>query len=126
MLKKAIFAVGSSSSRGLACQHAAPGNLKVGTSDQLKLTFLHQKHDKIHEFSPNFYLKEATFLCEWAWKLNAFPQKEDLVVLLAGPISHTNIQYMSKFSVFLWICLLFILLILMGGELPLCIIFTLS
>ena len=43
-------------------------------------------------------------------------------MLLAEPISHTSIQHMgqlSKFSMFHWICLLFILLILVGVELPL-------
>ena len=45
-------------------------------------------------------------------------------MLLAGPISHTNAlnTWSSlKFSTFHWICLLFILLILVGVELPLCI-----
>ena len=47
-------------------------------------------------------------------------------MLLAGPISHTSTQYMSNFSIFHWICLLFILLILVGVKLPLCIVVTLS
>ena len=43
-------------------------------------------------------------------------------MLLAGPISHTlalNAWILSKFSLFHWICLLSILLILVGVELPL-------
>ena len=57
---------------------------------------------------------------------------EHLVVLLAGPISHTTIQYIQYmdfveiFSIFHWICLLCILLILVDVELPLCIVVTLS
>ena len=45
-------------------------------------------------------------------------------MLLTGPISHTSTQYMelSKFSIFHWICLPFILLILVGLELPLCVV----
>ena len=45
-------------------------------------------------------------------------------MLLAGPISHISIQYMvlSKFSMFHWIWLLFILLILVGAEPYLCIV----
>ena len=50
---------------------------------------------------------------------------------LVGPISHTSTQYMDfvQISIFYWICLLFIiiiLLILVGIELPLCIAVTLS
>ena len=41
-------------------------------------------------------------------------------MLLAGRISDT------LFSMFHWMCLLFVLLILVGVELPLCIVFTLS
>ena len=37
-----------------------------------------------------------------------------------------NTWMLSKFSIFHWICLLFILLILVGVELPLCIFVTLS
>ena len=50
------------------------------------------------------------------------------VVLLAGPISHTGVQYMDfvEISVFYWICLPYILLIFVGVELPLCIVITLS
>ena len=49
-------------------------------------------------------------------------------MLLAGPISHTSTQYIDfvDFFAFHWICLPFILLILVGVELPLCVIFTLS
>ena len=49
-------------------------------------------------------------------------------MLLAGPLSHTSNQYRvsSKFSTFHWICLLFVLLILVGVELPSCIVVTLS
>ena len=49
-------------------------------------------------------------------------------MLLAGPISHTSTPYMDfvDISTFHWICLLFILLILVGVELPLCIVVTLS
>ena len=49
-------------------------------------------------------------------------------MLLAGPISHTSTQYMDfvKISIFHWICLLFILLILEGVHLPLYIVVTLS
>ena len=49
-------------------------------------------------------------------------------MLLARPISHTGTQYidLSKFSIFHCICLLFILLILVGRELSLCIVVTLS
>ena len=46
-------------------------------------------------------------------------------MLLAGPISHPstlNTWISSKFSTFHRICLLFILLILMGVELLLCIV----
>ena len=41
---------------------------------------------------------------------------------MAEPVSHTSI--LSKFSMFHWICLLFILLILVGVELPLCKVVT--
>ena len=49
-------------------------------------------------------------------------------MLLAGTISHTrlNTWILSKFSIFHWICPLFILLILLGVELPSCIVVTLS
>ena len=49
-------------------------------------------------------------------------------MLLAGPISHTSTQYRDFVEVFnvSLICLLFILLILVGAELPLCIVVTLS
>ena len=48
-------------------------------------------------------------------------------MLLAGPISHTSTQYID-FVDFLHFtgCLPFILLILVGVELPLCVIVTLS
>ena len=48
-------------------------------------------------------------------------------MLLAGQISHTNIQYvdLSKFSLFRLIFLLFILPILVGVALRMCIIVTL-
>ena len=49
-------------------------------------------------------------------------------MLLAGPISHTstqNIDFVGFFT-FHWICLPFILLILVVVELPLCVIVTLS
>ena len=48
--------------------------------------------------------------------------------VIGWPISHTDTQYMdlSKFSTFHWICLLFIVLTLVGVELPLCIVVTLS
>ena len=44
-------------------------------------------------------------------------------MLLAGPILTLalNTWILSKFSIFHWICLLFILLILVGVELSLCI-----
>ena len=53
---------------------------------------------------------------------------EHLVVLLAGPISHTSTQYIDfvDFFMFHWICLPSILLILVGVELPLCVAVTLS
>ena len=54
---------------------------------------------------------------------------EHLVVLLAGPISHTSTQYIdfvNFFLIFHWICLTSILLILVGVELPLCVVVTLS
>ena len=45
-----------------------------------------------------------------------FFNPEYLVVLLTGPISHTSTQYMDYVEIFNihWICLLFILLILVG------------
>ena len=48
-------------------------------------------------------------------------------MLLARPISHasTNTWILSKFSTLYWICLLFTFLILVGVELPLCIVVTL-
>ena len=53
---------------------------------------------------------------------------EHLVVLLAGLISHTSTQYIDfvDFFTFHWIRLPFILLILVGTELPLCLVVTLS
>ena len=52
---------------------------------------------------------------------------EHLVVLLAGPISHTSTQYIDfvDFLTFHCICLPFILLNLVGVELPLCVVVTL-
>ena len=49
-------------------------------------------------------------------------------MLLAGPISHTSTQYIDfvNFFIFHWICLLSILFILVGVELPLCVVVTLS
>ena len=49
-------------------------------------------------------------------------------MLLAGPISHTSTQYIDfvDFFIFHWICLPSILLILMGVELSLCVVVTLS
>ena len=49
-------------------------------------------------------------------------------MLLAGPISYTSTQYIDfvDFFIFHWICLPSILLILVGVELPLCVIVTLS
>ena len=49
-------------------------------------------------------------------------------MLLAGPISHTSTQYIDfcRFFIFHWICLPSILLILVGVELPLCVVVTLS
>ena len=49
-------------------------------------------------------------------------------MLLARPISHTGTQYIDfveLFSIFHWICLPSILLILVGVELPLCVVATL-
>ena len=45
-------------------------------------------------------------------------------MLLAGPVFHTNIQYMDfvKFSMFHWTCVLFISLISGDVELSLCIV----
>ena len=47
-------------------------------------------------------------------------------MLLAGPISHTSTQYIDfvDFFIFHWICLPSILLILVGVELPLCVVVT--
>ena len=52
---------------------------------------------------------------------------ESLVVLLAGPVSHTSTEYMDFVGIsnISLIYLLFILLILVGVELPLCMIVTL-
>ena len=49
-------------------------------------------------------------------------------MLLAGPISHTGTQYIDfvDFFIFHWICLPSALLILVGVELPLCVVVTLS
>ena len=49
-------------------------------------------------------------------------------MLLAGPISHTGTQYIDfvDFFIFHCICLASILLILVGVELPLCVVVTLS
>ena len=50
-------------------------------------------------------------------------------MLLAGPVSHTSTQYIDfvgVFFIFQWICLPIILLILVGVELPLCVVVTLS
>ena len=49
-------------------------------------------------------------------------------MVLARPISHTSIRYIDfvEISMFHWIFLLFILLILMGVELPLYTVVTLS
>ena len=46
-------------------------------------------------------------------------------MLLARPISHTSTWISSKFSTLYWICLLFIFLVLVDVELPLCIVVTL-
>ena len=49
-------------------------------------------------------------------------------MLLAGTISHTSTQYIDFVDLFMfhWICLPSILLILVGVELPLCVVVTLS
>ena len=49
-------------------------------------------------------------------------------MVLTGPISHTSIHCKDflGFSMFHWICLLIILLILVGAELPLCVAVTLT
>ena len=49
-------------------------------------------------------------------------------MLLAGPISHTSTQYIDfvDFLYFTGFCLPSILLILVGVELPLCVVVTLS
>ena len=47
-------------------------------------------------------------------------------MLLAGPISHTSTQYILSNFIFHWICLPSILLILVGVEVPLCVVVTLS
>ena len=43
-----------------------------------------------------------------------------------GHVISTQYMDLSKFSTLYWICLLFIFLILLGVELPLCIVVTLS
>ena len=43
-----------------------------------------------------------------------------------GPIFHTSTQYIDFVDVLHWICLPFILLILVGIDLPLCVVVTLS
>ena len=55
---------------------------------------------------------------------DAYSIWKHLVVLLAGPISDTSTQHIDfvESSTCHWICLLFILLILVGVELPLCIV----
>ena len=48
-------------------------------------------------------------------------------MLLGGQISHTSAQYIDFVDfLFHWICLPSILLILVGVELPLCVVVTLS
>ena len=49
-------------------------------------------------------------------------------MLLAGLISHTSTQYSDfvDFFIFHWNCLPSILLILVGVELPLCVVVTLT
>ena len=49
-------------------------------------------------------------------------------MLLAEPVSQTSTQYTDfvEFFTFLWICLPSVLLILVGVELPLCVVVTLS
>ena len=49
-------------------------------------------------------------------------------MLLAGPIFHASTEYIDfvDFSTFHWIGLPFILVILVGIELPLCVVVTLS
>ena len=49
-------------------------------------------------------------------------------MLLAEPISHTCTQYIDfvDFFIFHWICLPSVLLMLVGVELPLCVVVTLS
>ena len=44
-------------------------------------------------------------------------------MLLAGPLSHTSIQHFVE--TFHWICILFVLLILVSIDPPLCIVGTL-
>ena len=63
-----------------------------------------------------------------AWGRWCLLNPEHLVVVLARPISHTSIRYIDfvEISMFHWIFLLFILLILMGVELPLHTVITLS
>ena len=53
-------------------------------------------------------------------------QSEHLVLVLAGPISHTSTQYILSIFYISRICLPSILLILMGVELPVYIVITLS
>ena len=59
-----------------------------------------------------------------AWGRRCLLNPEHLVVLLAGPISHTSTQYIdfADFFIFHWICLPSILLILVGVKLPLCVL----
>ena len=47
--------------------------------------------------------------------------------VIGGTISHASTQYIDfvNFFTFNWICLTFILLILVGVELPLCVVVTL-
>ena len=47
-------------------------------------------------------------------------------MLLAEPISHTSTQYIDFVGFYYYICLPSILLILVGVELPLCVVVTLS
>ena len=64
-----------------------------------------------------------------AWGRQCLLNLEYLVVLLAGPISHTNTQYIDFvdfFFIFHRICLPSILLISVSVELLLCVVVTLS
>ena len=47
-------------------------------------------------------------------------------MLLAGPISHTSTQYIDFVAFYISLDLSTILLILVGAELPLCVVVTLS